>query len=51
MMALLTEKAERIRRRELHRALTKLPDISDKEAPCYGLDESHDHSQKCCVNR
>ena len=31
MMALLTEKAERIRRRELHRALAKLPDISDKE--------------------
>nr|WP_252894535.1 hypothetical protein [Veillonella denticariosi] len=31
MMALLTEKAERIRSRELHRALAKLPDISDKE--------------------
>ena len=36
MMALLTEKAERIRRRELHRALAKLPDISDKERH-YGL--------------
>ena len=31
MMALLTDKADRIRRRELHRALAKLPDISDKE--------------------
>ena len=27
MMALLTEKAERIRRRELHRALAKLPEM------------------------
>ncbi len=32
MMALLTEKAERIRRRELHRALAKLPDISIRSA-------------------
>ena len=31
MMALLTDKADRIRRRELHRALAKLPNISDKE--------------------
>lgn len=31
MMALLTDKADRIRRRELHRALVKLPNISDKE--------------------
>lgn len=31
MMELLTNKADRIRRRELHRALAKLPDISDKE--------------------
>ncbi|WP_251422682.1 glutamyl-tRNA reductase [Veillonella agrestimuris] len=31
MMALLTDKADRIRSRELHRALAKLPDISDRE--------------------
>ena len=31
MMALLTEKADHIRRRELHRALVKLPDASEHE--------------------
>lgn len=32
MMVLLSEKAERIRRRELHRAMAKLPDISERDA-------------------
>ena len=49
MMALLTRKAERIRRRRLHRALAKLPDISDKERRVWTL-WSHDHSQMY-VNR
>ena len=31
MMALLNDKADRIRRREVHRAMVKLPDISDRE--------------------
>jgi len=31
MMVLLSDKAERIRRREFHRAMAKLPDIGEKE--------------------